>query len=168
MDNNVFTAFMEQIAYINGAQKRVLIQEMMKKTANSPIPKGDIGPICPICSTKPTRTHGSFGNKVRYICDTCGTTVNEGSHLITHRSRNLEKWPKFLELLMEGHSVREIALQLNVSPKTSFLWRKKVTSLLPELKAFLEKNPKTSKKANQNTNERIVKSNTTPHFVSEK
>jgi transposase-like protein len=153
MDYYVFKAFMEQIANINGVQRRVLIQEIMRKTANIPLPKGEIGPFCPICSTKPTRTHGSFRNKARYICDTCGTTVNEGSHLITHRSRNPEKWPKFLELLMEGHSVREIALQLNLSPKTSFLWRKKVTNLLPELKPFIEKKPKTRKRTNQKTNE---------------
>jgi transposase-like protein len=86
---------MEQILRKNAAQKKIIIQEIMHKSANSPLSQGDIGPICPKCSVKATRTHGYYGIKQRYICDRCKITLTEGSHLITHRSRNPDKWPLF-------------------------------------------------------------------------
>jgi transposase-like protein len=130
---------MEQILRKNDAQKKIIIQEIMHKPANSPLSKGDIGPICPKCSVKATRTHGYYGIKQRYICDGCNITLNEGSHLITHRSRNPDKWPLFLDLLLEGYSVRKIAALLHISPKTSSIWRKKAISLLPALQDVLDK-----------------------------
>ncbi len=147
MKTSVFKAFMNDISQINSVQKRIVTRKILIETANPPLTKGNIGRICPVCSSTSMHKHGSFGDKVRYICTTCGTTLNDGSHLITHRSQNPEKWPTFIKLLIGGYSTRQIASELSISPKTAFLWRKKVQGLHPWLMEAIEKKPATRRRS---------------------
>jgi len=74
----------------------------------------------------------SGGERQRYLCRSCGSTFNDHTNTLFHRTKKLEKWPAFLKCILEGMTIRESAREVGISPTTAQAWRKKIMSHLME------------------------------------
>lgn len=91
------------------------------------------GVVCPTCLK---RSHivkygriKAGSDRRRYYCNnrSCdGKSFNDYTNTIFHRTKHLEKWPIYLEMMSNGKSIRACAEKLNISPTTSHNWRKKI------------------------------------------
>jgi hypothetical protein len=62
----------------------------------------------------------------RYLCRTCGTTFNDYTNTLFHKSKIPELWPAFLKAMLDGLSIRQCARDVGISPNTAQAWRKKL------------------------------------------
>lgn len=70
--------------------------------------------------------HGSLGKdnkRPRYYCKGCNKTFNDHTGTIFHNLKLRKYMLPFLELMLEGNSIRETAKSLGVSPTTVHRWR---------------------------------------------
>lgn len=69
-------------------------------------------------------------DRQRYLCRACGCSFNDHTGTVFHRTKALEKWPLFLQCMLNGFSIRRAAAATNISPATAQAWRKKLLSHL--------------------------------------
>lgn len=70
-------------------------------------------------------------NKQRYRCKSCGCTFTATSYsTISKTHGSLQQWEKYIELLINGKSLRYSAQACKISLPTAFLWRHKILSSL--------------------------------------
>jgi len=98
---------------------------------------------CPHCSDHKVIRHGRQKDKQRYLCHSCKRTFTDFTGTPLARTRKPEKWQGFLECLIEGRSLRESAVILDIHYVTLFYWRHKVMKALeslppPQLKGVAE------------------------------
>ena len=78
---------------------------------------------CPRCHGPHWQRHGHANNLQRYRCRQCGRTFNDLTGTPLARLRLREKWPDYLQALLESRPVRGAADQAGVHRNTAFRWR---------------------------------------------
>ena len=82
---------------------------------------------CPICGKKKYIKYGSYKGIQRYKCKECGKTFsNTTNSLWSYSKKDLNKWIKFVELMIKRKSLRFCAAKLKISLGTAFYWRHKI------------------------------------------
>lgn len=88
---------------------------------------------CPECKRKDAFVfHAYYRGRKRYKCK-CGTTINDFSQSLMHRSRHPKKWLDFMEMVLRGESLGQMSKELGLSKVTLYRWRKKFMQLATEL-----------------------------------
>ena len=96
------------------------------------------GLICPNCGSIDCVKNGKVRLKQRFICKDCSKTFGLNSNFVTHKSKlSTEQWYKYIECMVNGHSIRKSAEITEVCVKTSFYMRHKI---LNALDTFTDKN----------------------------
>ena len=87
---------------------------------------------CRKCESSKIIKDGKDKNgKQRYRCSSCGCRFTSTSFSVVSNSHcSLEKWHKYIQLLLNGSSLAECAKQCEISVRTAFLWRHKILNIL--------------------------------------
>lgn len=83
---------------------------------------------CPHCSSKSYRVHEEGRKFLRLACLNCGKSYSEHTGTAIFGLKKPQLWPEFVELTIEGMSLRYISEKLGISLQTSFNWRHKFLS----------------------------------------
>ena len=82
---------------------------------------------CPFCKGNKVRKNG----RQQMYCRDCKKYYMLKTNTIFFSSKKpLTLWKKYVDLMIEGKSLRFIAQELNISVPTSFYWRHKILSVL--------------------------------------
>jgi transposase-like protein len=85
------------------------------------------GLSCPFCGETHIKRNGK--NKKghqRYLCHGCTRTFGVTSSSIFAGTRYPDKWFYYFELMLQGLSLRKIAVELEIHLSTAFYWRHKI------------------------------------------
>lgn len=86
---------------------------------------------CPKCGCDDLNKNGISRGRQRYICKRCCITFDERSFSpLSNTKLSLEKWTKYLQLMLENRSIRNCAEAISVSVPTSFYMRHKILDML--------------------------------------
>lgn len=88
--------------------------------------------ICPRCSSTNFIKHGTYNDIQRFKCKSkeCACTFSAAtSSPWRYSKKSITLWIKYLELMMQGKSIRYCAESLNINIATSFYWRHKILSV---------------------------------------
>jgi len=83
---------------------------------------------CPHCSSKAYRVHEKGRKFLRLTCLSCGKKYSEHTGTAICGLKKPHLWAEFVELTIEGRSLRYISEKLGVSLQTAFNWRHKFLS----------------------------------------
>lgn len=87
--------------------------------------------ICPICNGNHVIKYGKKYDRQRYKCKTCRKVFDERTDsAISHTKISLDKWFKYINLLIKKVSIRECAKELDISIKASFFMRHRILDCL--------------------------------------
>ena len=82
---------------------------------------------CPICSGNKYIKYGSYKGIQRYKCKECGKTFSNNTNLLwSYSKKDLNKWLKFIQLMMRKKPLRFCAEKLHINLETAFYWRHKI------------------------------------------
>ena len=85
------------------------------------------GEICPRCYENHIIKYGKRYDRQRFKCKKCGKVFDERtSSIISSTKLPLDKWFKYITLLVNKATIRECASELDVSIKTSFFMRHRI------------------------------------------
>lgn len=129
--NKIFTEFqnlsnIEQNKFINDILDLINKNNEKKQVLNKLH-------FCPYCNSHRIVGNGKYKDRRRYVCKSCGKSFNDYSGTILSYIQDKDKFNLFAKNLLLGKSIRESANELNISPNTSFLWRKKILGSLDEI-----------------------------------
>jgi transposase-like protein len=85
---------------------------------------------CPDCGSTFYSVHSRSGKYMRLACKACGRTYSEHTGTVLEKLQKPHLWPRFIELTLEGRSLRYISAELKISLPTAFTWRHKLLSSL--------------------------------------
>lgn len=89
-----------------------------------------IKPHCPHCGSPHIVGYGKYRGRQRYMCKDCGKTYNDLSASPLAGTHYPEKWPEFIELMLQGAVLKKVAEALDIHISTAFYWRHKVLNAL--------------------------------------
>jgi len=81
---------------------------------------------CPHCKSEDVVGHGNYKGMKRYRCKGCAKTFNDLTGTAISWIHKKEKMKAYIKCLANNLTLREIAEELNISYRTSFLWRHKI------------------------------------------
>ena len=87
---------------------------------------------CPHCSSDKIYGHGKFKGLSRYRCSQCKKTFTGLTGTSASGIHKLSEFEQYLELTIEGISIRKAASKLGVTISTIFSWRHKILASLNE------------------------------------
>jgi len=85
---------------------------------------------CPCCGSTSYGIHDRKKKYIRLVCKSCGKKYSEHTGTVLCGLHKPELWPRFVELTIEGRSLRYIRDELNIGLQTAFNWRHKFLSAL--------------------------------------
>lgn len=90
--------------------------------------------ICPHCSNNSSIVkNGKNKETQRYLCKHCGKSFVKNTNTPLYYSKKpLTTWQKYIILLMNSYSLRNIAKTLSLSLNTAFFWRHKILDAIRE------------------------------------
>lgn len=88
---------------------------------------------CPYCSSSEYISRGSYKGVKRYQCKSCKRYFNSNSGTALYHIHKKDKWQQYIECMNKGYSLRKSAKVVGISYRTSFNWRHKILSTLPEV-----------------------------------
>lgn len=94
---------------------------MIKKKNNPP---------CSFCHSKEVVGNGLYKQWKRYRCKNCKKSYNDFTGTAFSYIHDKKKFNLFSEKLMMEKSIRQLAEEVNMSPNTSFQWRRKILTAL--------------------------------------
>jgi transposase-like protein len=117
-----------------------------------------IKPHCPYCGSPHIVGFGKYRGRQRYLCKDCGKTYNDLSASPMAGTHYPEKWPEFIELMLQGAVLRKVAEALDIHISTAFYWRHKVLNALSaftpnNLKGIVESDEKLFLESNKGRNQ---------------
>ena len=76
--------------------------------------------------------YGTTANgKQRYRCKHCGTVFTSTSYsTLSHTHCSIDKWEKYIVLMLQGASLAKCAKACGISVPTAFKWRHKIMAIL--------------------------------------
>ena len=97
--------------------------------------------LCPYCNEDKGIKYGFYNGIQRYKCknEDCGRTFNNDINNPFRYSKKFNHmWKKYFEVFLEGVSLRECAIRMNITLVTAFFWRHRFLHDLCE-KSYIEK-----------------------------
>ena len=88
------------------------------------------GLCCMHCKSTSVKRNGKYRSRQRYLCKDCGRTFNDMTNTPLSGTHHPEKWMKYIEMMVNGVSLRKIAEKLKIHISTAFYWRHKVLNAL--------------------------------------
>lgn len=89
---------------------------------------------CPYCNSIIFHKHGTDKNVQRYRCKTCKRTFRATTGTALHWIHKKDHVKKYLSTMQKNMSIRKSAIATGISTGTSFSWRHKLLSALPQKK----------------------------------
>lgn len=124
-------------------EKQILINGILNQTIDyislKNVQIDNIGITCPHCESKKIIRHGKLklhNNTNRFYCKACNKTFTAFTGTSIHGIHNKSKWVSYIEMLVDGVSIRKTAEKLDISTKTAFNWRHKILSALTNKISF--------------------------------
>lgn len=84
--------------------------------------------ICPFCEGANVVGNGIYKDRKRYKCKDCKKSFNDLTGTVFSHIQDKDKFNLYAKKVMLGKSIRQSAKELEISPNTSFLWRKRIMS----------------------------------------
>ena len=84
---------------------------------------------CPRCQEAQLYRHGTKNGLQRFRCRRCGRTFNSLTGTPLARLRHKDKWLNYCGCMLESHTVRKAAAQVDVAKNTSWRWRHRLLTL---------------------------------------
>lgn len=82
---------------------------------------------CPFCGSVHFIKYGKYDGIQRYMCKECKKTFSNTTNSVwKNLKKNPEKWIKFIELSLQGTTLKNCARILGMSITTAFYWRHKI------------------------------------------
>ncbi|QNO13519.1 IS1595 family transposase [Alkalicella caledoniensis] len=91
------------------------------------------GMACVHCGSTSIKRNGKYRGRQRYLCKDCDKTFNDLTNTPFSGSHYPSKWVKYIELMVEGHTLPKIAQRLGIHISTAFYWRHKILNALSSL-----------------------------------
>ena len=155
---------------------KTLINNSSNKTVNNLIDsdnyKINTRTKCPYCESKNIIKYGMYRNIQRYKCKKpmCGKTfTTEIYNQFRYSKKFKENYQEYFNLLNKGLTIRECAIQLNITVVTAFFWRhrflfdlknkyylEKITSYVELTKMIVNENFKGSRNISNNKRDKIT------------
>lgn len=88
---------------------------------------------CPHCDSDRILGHGKFKGRSRYRCSACLKTFTGLTGTTASGIHKVAEFEQFVELMIEGVTIRKGASKLKVTMSTIFSWRHKILSSLSKL-----------------------------------
>ena len=89
---------------------------------------------CPHCNSKRIVKNGKNRNVQRYRCKDCNATFGVNTNTFVHKTQKpLATWDRYIQLMLDGFTIRRIAGELEISTKTAFYWRHKILNALKKV-----------------------------------
>lgn len=85
---------------------------------------------CPHCQSERILGHGKFKGRSRYRCADCKKTFTGLTGTTASGIHKVAQFEEFVELMIEGITIRKAASKLKVTMSTIFSWRHKILSSL--------------------------------------
>lgn len=85
--------------------------------------------ICPHCGSHHVVSNGSVRGNRRFVCKSCKKSFGLSTGKIVVRSRNTDKFDKFLRGMINGDTLRRLSEDCDISITTAYQWRHKVMEL---------------------------------------
>ena len=105
----------------------LLAQNKNNKDENNLLLKLPNNHHCPFCKGNKVRKNG----KQQMYCRDCNKYYTLKTNTIfANTKKPLTLWKKYIDLMIEGKSLRYIAKELNINTTTAFYWRHKILSVL--------------------------------------
>ena len=105
----------------------LLVKNKNNKDENNLLLKLPNNHHCPFCKGNKVRKNG----RQQMYCRDCKKYYTLKTNTIFFSSKKpLTLWKKYIDLMIEGKSLRYIANELGISVPTSFYWRHKILSVL--------------------------------------
>jgi len=128
---------------------------------------------CPHCDSNKIVKMGKNGNSQKFKCKECNKMYSiKTNTLFFHSNKSVDLWERYIDLMFEGKSLRNIAETLNINLKTAFYWRHKILNTLNKKssdklsgiveadEAYFQKSDKGNKKLERPARKRGGKSKT--------
>ena len=105
----------------------LLTQNKNNKDENNLLLKLPNNHHCPFCKGNKVRKNG----KQQMYCRDCKRYYTLKTNTIfSNTKKPLTLWKKYIDLMIEGKSLRYIAKELHINTTTAFYWRHKILSVL--------------------------------------
>ena len=88
---------------------------------------------CPHCKSDKILGHGKFKDRFRYRCKECKRTFTGLTGTSASGIHKVAEFGQFVELMVEGITIRKAASKLKVTMGTIFTWRHKILSSLSNM-----------------------------------
>jgi len=126
MNPQFFTRILKQIPKLDPAQKQALTSAL-KAPVNPILSKFSQEVIehskCIHCQSERLRKYGFVNQRQRFYCNACRKSfvcTRGTAYFYQHKP---EIWQKYLEKMLERHSIRRCSKELDICVTTSFNWR---------------------------------------------
>ena len=91
------------------------------------------GLSCVHCGSMSVKRNGTYKARQRYLCKDCGKSFNDITGSPLSGTKYPYKWLKYIQMMIDGCSLRTIAKELKIHLSTAFYWRHKVLFSLQSL-----------------------------------
>lgn len=167
----------ELVKNLSKSEKEELIRLCMAEESNfdSTFLELNNNHHCPHCDSNKIVKMGKNGSHQKFKCKECGKMYSiKTNTLFAHSNKSIDVWKDYIDLMIEGKSLRKIASALNINLKTAFYWRHKILDTLNKKssdklsgiveadEAFFSKSDKGNKKLVRPARKRGGKSKTDP------
>lgn len=115
----------DELEKIEGIQSRALV--LPRQTPEIMEPPASGKPFCPHCGSSSVSRNGSVRGKARYICKDCRRSFGEGHGMVSWQSKSgQDVWDRYLEGMVCGDTLQDLADKCDISLSTAHKWRIKV------------------------------------------
>ncbi len=88
---------------------------------------------CPHCGGQKVKRNGTYNGRQRYLCHSCKKTFNDWTGTPIAGTHYPDRWMEYIQLMLEGKTLKQCAKTLEISIPTAFYWRHKVLNALLRL-----------------------------------
>ncbi len=87
---------------------------------------------CPNCGSTSKYKNGKTPTGIqKYVCKDCSRSYSSSTNSITFSTKkNYRMWEKFIGYLVDGKTLRDLSMLMDISTTTAFSWRHKVMETL--------------------------------------
>lgn len=131
---NRVETLVQQAKSLTPSEKQLLINQLLNKTTDYKTLRdthiNNKGISCPHCKSNQINRFGKYRGTERFICKECKRTFNSYTGTSLHGIQHRSKWINYIELMIDGKSIRKCAEILGITLATSFNWRHKILSAI--------------------------------------
>lgn len=122
---------------LSDKERKMVIDELLSHAIDfiklKTVQVDDNGIACPHCESTRIIRYGKLNknqNINRFYCKNCRATFTPFTGTSIHWVHKKKLWQRYIELMLDGTSIRKSAELLGISTVTSFNWRHKILSAL--------------------------------------